>query len=230
MKNVKKAAPRGVTKSPTKPVAVKKTAAKSISRVAAKPAKTSKLAAVRKNNMKTLSPVPSKQASGKPAGGDSAETRKQAEQFAKAVEHFHARDFKRARDLFQQAVEGPVREVAFASRTHLRICEQKLQKQTIPLDSPEDRYNYAIALINKGEPAQAREQLEKAVRAREADHYYYALALCFGQLGDYASAALNLEKAIAIDPRNRSAARSDPDFHDINRHSEMAAVLYAEAR
>lgn len=139
---------------------------------------------------------------------------------------FHAREFSEAKRYFEQAAAGPAREIAFSAKTHLRMCEQRLETAAPPkLESPEDRYNYAITLLNERRFDQARHQLELALRDQEADHYLYALAVAIGNLGDIQEAARHLRRSIELSPKNRVVAHNDPDFAELARHGEIRALL-----
>lgn len=144
---------------------------------------------------------------------------------------FHARDFKEALRFLEQAATGPLREMAFSARTHLSICEQRLELENQPkIESAEDRYNYAVALLNERQYEQARRQLEMALEEKEADHFLYALAVAVGHLGDIPAAAAHLRRSIALSPKNRVAAHNDPDFAELARHSEIRALLHADSQ
>jgi hypothetical protein len=58
-----------------------------------------------------------------------------------------------------------------------------------------------------------------------ADHVLYALAACQSLGGDLQPAYENLKRAIELQPRNRLAARRDPDFAAIAGHPAFARLL-----
>ena len=161
----------------------------------------------------------------RPTSTQSAEAKAQADQFGKAMELFHARDLKKARDYFEKASEGPNKEMAFAAKTHQRMCEQRLEKQTVTLNTPEDYYNYGVALTNRGQLAEARKNLEQALKLEEADHYHYALALAVGQAGDLEAAAKHLARAFELNPRNRTSVRNDPDFVELLKNPALQELV-----
>lgn len=145
------------------------------------------------------------------------------------MEQFHAREFRRARDLFEKAASGPNREIVFAARTHQRMCEQRLEKSAPTLESADDHYNYGVALTNERRLEEARKHLEKAVSMRSADHYEYALALCLGLAGEIDDAAAHLRRAIELDARNRVAVRNDADFGELLHHAAFQSILESNA-
>lgn len=154
-----------------------------------------------------------------------ASAKQQSDTFNKAAEAFHQRDFKKAKELFEQAAEGPTREMAFSARNHVRMCEQRLAKSDVKLEAPEDLYTFAITLMNKQDFAGAVPHLEKALAGREMDHYHYALAVAHGQAGNIEKAAQHLRRALDLQPRNRSLALSDGDFAETARHPVIREIL-----
>ena len=156
---------------------------------------------------------------------------KQLASFEAAMKLFHARDLRRARELFLQVVEGPERDVANRARLHAAMCDRRLEQVTPNLRSAEDFYTYGVAEINARNVAEARAHLERALQlAPGADHIYYALALAQALGGDLASAHENLKRAIELQPRNRIMARQDADFAPLANQPPFDALLYPERK
>jgi tetratricopeptide (TPR) repeat protein len=160
-----------------------------------------------------------------------ADTQKQLATFESAMRLFHERDLQHARDLFQQAADGPERDVAQRARLHIAMCDRRLRRDTPTLRSADDYYNYGIALINTRKVAEARQHLERALEISPgADHIYYALALAQALSGDLHSAHESLQRAIEIEPRNRIIARQDADFAPLASQPPFDALLYPEKK
>ena len=165
------------------------------------------------------------------AGEPAHDGPRQLGDFEAAIKLFHARQLKEARDLFQQAVAGPERDVANRARMHIAMCDRRLQQTTLNLHSAEDYYNYGIALINSRNVAEARIHLEKALEiAPASDHIHYALALAQALGGDFAHAHDNLKRAIELEPRNRLLARQDADFAPLANQPPLDALIYPEKK
>ncbi len=168
----------------------------------------------------------------KTASKSSAETytrEKQAAIYDRAMKAFNSGDFAKARDLLEEAAKGPSPEIAHAARMHRSACERRLTREKITLRTPEERYTYAVTLINQRRLVEAREQLEIALEAgSDQDHVHYALALCYGLEGDLESAARHLKEAIKLDPKNRTIARNDPDFAPFASAPEIENLLHPE--
>ncbi len=187
---------------------------------------------------KAASKATAQKAGGKTARGRKTTTKasagaltreKQAAIYDRAMRAFNSGDFAAARKLLEQAAKGPSPEIAHAARMHRSACERRLSRETVSVNSPEERYTYAIALMNQRRLPEAREQLERALAAGpDQDHVHYALALCYGLEGDLASAARHLREAIKLDPRNRTVARNDPDFAPFASAPEIENLLHPE--
>lgn len=169
-------------------------------------------------------------------GGTAAVTQRvtaptQLTRFEAAMKMFHARKLREARDLFQQALEGPEKDIANRSRMHIKMCDQRLQEATVNLGSAEDYYNYGIALLNTRKVAEARKHLEKALQMSPgSDHIHYALAAAQGLCGELAGAYENLKCAIELDPRNRQMARQDADLSYLAGQPPFDTLLYPEKK
>jgi len=133
------------------------------------------------------------------------------------------------REKFCVAINGLDRGIAHKAELHIRMCDRRLEEPVMILQTPEERYNYAITLINLREFGTARQHLQKALEQEpNADHVYYALALCYGLSGDRQSAYENLKRAIDIEPRNRIRARQDADFTPISKQPPLDRLLFPE--
>jgi tetratricopeptide (TPR) repeat protein len=158
-------------------------------------------------------------------------SQKQLASFESAMRSFHSRHFQQAKDLFQQAVDGPERDVAQRARLHIAMCDRRLGQDAPTLRSADDYYNYGVALINTRKIAEARQHLERALEiAPGADHIHYALALAQALGGDLLNAHENLRRAIEIEPRNRIIARQDADFAPLMNQPPFDTLLYPEKK
>ena len=163
------------------------------------------------------------------AVAQSARIPDQLEIFEAAIKLFHARKFREARERFLASKNGPDRGIAHKSELHVRMCDRRLEEQALVLRTADEHYDYAITLINERKLPIARQHLMKGLEQQpEADHIYYALALCDGLSGDLQGACENLKRAIEIQPRNRIAARQDADFAGIANQPPLDRLLYPE--
>jgi tetratricopeptide (TPR) repeat protein len=156
---------------------------------------------------------------------------KQLRSFEAAMKLFHTRNMQQARELFEEAAQGPERDVAQRSRLHIAMCDRRLDRGGLNLRSADDYYTYGIALLNSRKIAEARTHLEQALSlAPEADHIHYAVAAAQALNGDLTGAHEHLKRAIEIEPRNRLHARQDTDFAHLAHQAPFEALLYPEKK
>jgi tetratricopeptide (TPR) repeat protein len=145
--------------------------------------------------------------------------------FDAAMELFHKRDFAKAKQQFQAALEGNAKELVFPAKQHIAMCEQRLSKASVKLDTAEDQYNYAIALYNRRDLDAAQKHFEMALEAEDGDHIHYALALTLGMKRNIEGAVKHLSRAIEMEGRNRNAALNDPEFQELMQHAPIKELL-----
>jgi tetratricopeptide (TPR) repeat protein len=155
--------------------------------------------------------------------------KQQADLFDRAIKLFQTGSYAEAVPLFEKAAAGPGLEMAHSARAHAGMCVRRTDAREPSLRTPDEHYDYAIALLNERRLPQAERHLVEAIaQAPKADYIHYALALCRGLEGDLQSAYRHLRRAIEIQPKNRIIARNDPDFADISRLSPLSELLYPE--
>lgn len=155
----------------------------------------------------------------------------QSEWFGKAVAVFHARKFEQAKALFERAAAGPAPDMAHAARAYIRMCEQRLNRAEPRPATADEHYAYGVALLNQRQLDEAERHLAEAAHlAPNADHVYYALALCRGLQGDLEGAAAYLRRAVELQPQTRFLARRDPDFSGLAQQAPIKEIVWPEDR
>ncbi len=170
-------------------------------------------------------------ASGAAAAPRAAGAPDQLQLYESGIRLFNASRYREARELFAKAARGYDRGIAHRAELHVRMCDRRLEEPVALPQTAEEHYTYGVALINARELAAAREHLQAALAmASEADHVYYALALCYGLAGDLQAAYENLKRAIELQPRNRIQARQDADFAPFSGLPPLDRLLYPEKK
>ena len=114
-------------------------------------------------------------------------------------------------------------------RVHLAACHRQLEKHNIDFRTPEERYDYAISLLNTGYYEDAREHLEAILKQQpEADYGHYGLAILYSLTGRAEDCLEQLGRAISFNPRNRIQARLDSDFQEMTDDPRFTELLYPE--
>ena len=170
-------------------------------------------------------------AAAEPAAATPTNAQTQLSNFEAAMKLFHARDFGKARTLFELSSGGPERDVSNRSKLHMAMCDRRLVQSKPALASAEEHYNYGVAMLNTRNVVEARTHLEQALQMSPgADHIHYALALAQALDGDLANAHENLRRAIELEPRNRIMARQDTDFAPLANQPPFDALIYPEKK
>lgn len=147
--------------------------------------------------------------------------------FEQAVRALGRRQYEEARSLFARACAGPDEKIRTSAEQYLRVCERRIA-EAFEARSFDEHYTYGVALLNARRLDEARGHFEQALRMKpDADYMYYTLAACLALSGNLAGAGENLRRAIELQPRNRIAARQDPDFEDARKHPEIEELLGA---
>src|SRR5262249_442311 len=68
---------------------------------------------------------------------------------------------EKAKALFEKGVTVPSKELADRATVHLNICNQNLSRSSTTFKSPEEHYDYAVSLTNRGDYEGARSHLDK---------------------------------------------------------------------
>jgi tetratricopeptide (TPR) repeat protein len=203
---------------------MKKKAAASVKRSAAKTKKTQPI-----RNRKTMSAKKLPPPQPKP-------TFKEDPAFAQAVQNYEAslkaiqeHKFDKAKVLLEKIVASGPRELADRARMHLNTCNQQLNSSLASFKTSEEHFDYAVSLMNSGQFDQARVHMEKILKQDpKADFAYYGLAVVDCLSGQVESSLKNLGEAIRMNPQNRFQARNDSDFQNMADDPRFTELLYPE--
>jgi tetratricopeptide (TPR) repeat protein len=106
----------------------------------------------------------------------------------------------------------------------------QINKGTTKFESHEERYDYAISLLNQGNYEDARSHFEEILlKDKQADYAFYGLALLASMTGDTQKCIEHLTEAIRLNAQNRFQARSDSDFDGVADDPSFTELLYPEA-
>ena len=122
-------------------------------------------------------------------------------------------------------------EIEERARVYIQACERMLkQRVELHFETSFEQYDYAIGLINNGDYAEAREQLEDLLTHQpKADYAHYGLAMLNGVTGQVDGCLEHLGRAIELNAHNRVQARSDVDFRQMADDPRFTELLYPEA-
>jgi tetratricopeptide (TPR) repeat protein len=137
--------------------------------------------------------------------------------------------YEKAHTAFNQMLASAPADLAERIRMYINACLQQVSKGKATFLSDEERYDYAISLLNEGNYEDARAQLKQIVTQNEsADYAFYGLAVLASMTGEAHTCLEHLTEAIRLNPRNRIQARADSDFQDMADDPRFTELLYPE--
>ena len=119
-----------------------------------------------------------------PASTDAARTRALAH-YEAALRLMQESKFEKACDAFRQLLASSPADLAERIRMYINACTQQASRHESRFHSGEERYDYAISLLNDGNYEDARTQLKKILSDNSsADYALYGLAVLASMTGD----------------------------------------------
>jgi tetratricopeptide (TPR) repeat protein len=150
--------------------------------------------------------------------------------YESAIKLMQSGKYEKAHSEFVKMLEAAPPDLAASIRRNITICLAQSQAHSNQFQSPEERYDYAISLLNHGHYEDAREHLQAIlVKEKSADYAFYGLALLAGMTGDADRCIEHLTEAIRLNGQYRLQARNDSDFDSVCEDPRFTELLYPEA-
>lgn len=149
--------------------------------------------------------------------------------YESALQLLHAGKYDKAHAAFNLMLENAPPELRDRIRMYISTCLSQISKGKTTFSTHEERFDYAISLLNHGHYDDAREHFEEISRNPKADYAFYGLAVLASMTGDSDSCLAHLARAIDENPRNRIQARADSDFQDMADDPRFTELLYPDA-
>ena len=138
-------------------------------------------------------------------------------------------DYGKAHAAFDTMLLTSPPELVERIRMYINACLLQINKGATSFTSHEERYDYAISLLNDGHYPEARNHFREIIKDHPtADYAFYGLAVLASMTGDPSECLSHLSEAIKHNPRNRIQARADSDFQDMTDDPRFTELLYPE--
>ena len=138
--------------------------------------------------------------------------------------------YDKAHAIFGQMLAGAPHDLADRIRMYIAACVAQIHKGSTNFESHEERYDYAISLLNHGHYEDAREHFQEILLKKDtADYAFYGLALLASMTGETQKCIEHLTEAIRLNAQYRIQARSDSDFDGVADDPRFTELLYPEA-
>jgi tetratricopeptide (TPR) repeat protein len=149
--------------------------------------------------------------------------------YEQALRLMQSSRFEEACVAFDKLLASNPGDLADRVRMYINACQQQAAKGKTTFANTEERYDYAVSLLNNGHYEDAREQFQAILQTNDkADYAFYGLAVLASMTGDSHTCLEHLTEAIRQNPRNRIQARSDSDFQDMADDPRFTELLYPE--
>ena len=150
--------------------------------------------------------------------------------YESALKQMQAGKFEKAHTIFNEMLAASPHDLADRIRMYIAACVGQISKGTTNFESHEERYDYAISLLNHGHYEDAREHFKEILLKKDtADYAFYGLALLASMTGETQTCIEHLTEAIRLNSRYRIQARSDSDFDGVADDPRFTELLYPEA-
>jgi outer membrane protein assembly factor BamD (BamD/ComL family) len=150
--------------------------------------------------------------------------------YESALKLMQAGKYDKAHTIFNEMLAAAPHDLADRIRMYIAACVSQISKGTTDFHSHEERYDYAISLLNHGHYEDARSHFEAILlQNSSADYAFYGLALLASMTGNTQNCIDHLTDAIRLNSMNRIQARSDSDFDGVADDPRFTELLYPEA-
>jgi tetratricopeptide (TPR) repeat protein len=162
-------------------------------------------------------------------GPDAARTNTLA-LYESALKLMQSGKYEKAHEAFSHMLAAAPQDLADRIRMYIAACVAQIHKGTTDFQSHEERYDYAISLLNHGNYEDAREHFQAILLEHDsADYAFYGLALLASMTGNSEQCIDHLTEAIRLNAHNRFQARLDSDFDNVADDPRFTELLYPEA-
>jgi tetratricopeptide (TPR) repeat protein len=150
-------------------------------------------------------------------------------QYEEAVTYMQKGNYTAAHPALEKLLKIAPPQLTDRIRMYLSACIAQAYKGPAQFSSPEEKYDYAVSLLNDGHYEDAREHLDEIVGGqRDADYAFYGLAVLASITGDSQTCLEKLSEAIRLNGINRIHAQSDSDFQHMADDPRFTELLYPE--
>lgn len=150
--------------------------------------------------------------------------------YERGLEALQRRDYDGAGRILESVLRQypEEKELHERVRLYLNICQRQTTPREATPQTVSERLYAATLAANGGRYDEAISHL-RLVRDEEPnnDHALYMLAVAHAQRGELAEAVVHLERAIRLNPENRSTARHDPDLDPLRADEAFRDVIEA---
>ncbi len=141
---------------------------------------------------------------------------------------FRDGDFSKAAQMFDSFIKNydEERELVDRAQIYRDICQGRLRKEEIKLETFDDYYHYSVIQANRGNYEEAIKNLEKAKELKPDDgRVYYLMADTFCLMNKTDECLNSLKKAVQLDKFYGILAQNEKDFEPLWEDKKFKLII-----
>lgn len=150
--------------------------------------------------------------------------------YEKAIRLTGEGKYTEAHTAFSSLLDNAPQDLADRIRMYIAACVTQIHQGSTEFQTHEERYDFAISLLNQGQYDDAAEHFKQILlENNSADYAFYGLAILSSLTNSSHECLQHLEEAIKLNPMNRIQARGDSDFSNMADDPRFTDLLYPES-
>ena len=143
--------------------------------------------------------------------------------YERALKAVHARKWDQAKKLLDE-VEDKAEQADILQR--VAQFQDIVKREGVKAEARiQDPYLRAVYERNNGELKTALALATREGRSEKEDRWAFLAASIYTEMGELESAAVALQRAIELDPKNRVHAKFDSEFEELRDHEEYGSLF-----
>jgi tetratricopeptide (TPR) repeat protein len=156
-----------------------------------------------------------------------------SEEYEKALQQFHKKNFAKAGDAFARIIETykdsefySILEIQTRAKVYLNIANAQTHPQKLKLETPQDHLWEGVYQLNAGDAAKAQEHFAAAEKGNYRDAFlYYLMAAASLRQDDVDGALRSVEKCVKKDPAYKVIIYNEPDFEPLQPNPDFLKLV-----
>lgn len=147
--------------------------------------------------------------------------------YSQAIKEFRKGAYEKAKESLSAFLKKypSEKELIDRARIYLEICEERQKKETIPLKTFDDYYQYSIYKINQGEYEEALKMLKKTGEMKpDEGKIFFLMADTYCLMGKEDECLEYLKKAIQLDKYFGILAQNEADFESLKESKKFNLI------
>jgi tetratricopeptide (TPR) repeat protein len=144
--------------------------------------------------------------------------------YGEAVKAYRKGNSEKAVESFKSLIKeyASEKELVDRAQTYIKICQEGKSKESFPLKTFDDFYEYGIFKMNQGNYEEALELFQKAIE-KDPDHakILYFMAGIYQSMGDVDQSLEFLKKAVQKDKYFKILAQNDSAFEALRENKKF---------